>query len=182
MSVVGLSAKKQAPQLKSSSSSSLKFFFFFCWALFVCLFVFQLLIFKSSHLSETLRINVTDPDSILIISTWVVFFFPFFFWVLIFASSNILKEEEGIQSEEEDWMQFKSLTQNRQIGVFFSSSSSRWSETPSRALLWWWIDGFVSRGFRERGWGGGGVWSNKWVVESGYLWWSVVVVVVVVVV
>jgi hypothetical protein len=36
---------------------------------------------------------------------------------LIFASSNILKEE-GIQSEEEDGMQFKSLTQNRQIGIF----------------------------------------------------------------
>jgi hypothetical protein len=48
-------------------------------------------------------------------------FFSFFFWVLIFASSNVLKE--GIQSEEEDGMQFKSLTQNRQIGIFFPSNS-----------------------------------------------------------
>ncbi len=80
MSFVGLSVKKQAPQLKSSSSSSsLKFFSFFVLS-FVCLFVFQLLIFKSSHMSETLRINLTDPDSILIISTWVfcIFFLSSF--------------------------------------------------------------------------------------------------------
>ncbi len=36
---------------------------------------------------------------------------------MIFANSNILKE--GMPSEEEDGMQFKSLTQNRQIGIFF---------------------------------------------------------------